>query len=183
MLQDTRLLGINLHSRRRRRAVVAAYYVLLLALLSVGLYKQRFLGYVFVIQTFTLGGFFGGIRAGGPVKPYSESVPDPDKSPIQELNLNGSRPLGLRALLDEREIHQRDHAHYTAYRLLCVVLCVGTVIFLFGVNLAPKFFANNASNLLWTLTVFVLSLPQSVILWTEPEPLPEGELALASSHP
>jgi hypothetical protein len=43
---------------------------------------------------------------------------------------------------------------------------------------APTFLMKNSPNLLWALVVFVLSLPQSVILWTEPEPLPETTLTL-----
>ena len=40
---------------------------------------------------------------------------------------------------------------------------------------APQFFTKNALNLLWFASIFVLSLPQSVILWTEPEPLSDSD--------
>ena len=33
------------------------------------------------------------------------------------------------------------------------------------------------------MLVFVLSLPQSVILWTEPDMRPDGELTLLSATP
>ena len=32
--------------------------------------------------------------------------------------------------------------------------------------------------LLWTMLVFTLSLPQSILLWTEPDPPAGGDLAL-----
>lgn len=36
-------------------------------------------------------------------------------------------------------------------------------------------------TLLWGLMIYALSLPQSVILWTEPTPLPEGRLTLVEA--
>ena len=81
-------------------------------------------------------------------------------------------------LLDERELHERNLAHYKAYRLLRWLICGITMICIYGTAFTPNFLLNNSLTLLWGITILVLSLPQSVILWTEPEPLPEGELAL-----
>jgi hypothetical protein len=149
----------------------------MLAILGVFLWKQRITFGIF-IQTVTLGGFFGGIRSEGVVKPYSEHTPEPGDSQIQQLNLNGVFPQQRARLLDERELQARDRAHYIAYRILRWTLCCAGAAIVFGMNFAPTFFLKNSPTLLWALVIFVLSLPQSVILWTEPEPLPDSTLTL-----
>ncbi len=178
MIQKATFLGISLRTTAHRRALVLAYYALLLGILGVFLWKQHFIAGGIFIQTLTLGGFFGGIRADGVVKPYAERTPDPTASPIQQLNLNGIFPRSSVRLLDERELHARDRAHYIAYRILRWTLCGAGAAMAFGMNFAPTFLINNSPNLLWALVVLVLSLPQSVVLWTEPEPLPENTLLL-----
>ncbi len=178
MIQQTTFLGISLRTTAHRRALVLAYYALLLAILGIFLWKQRFIAGGIFIQTLTLGGFFGGIRAGGVIKPYSDSIPDPTSSGVQQLNLNGVFPQQRVRLLDERELHARDRAHYIAYRILRWTVCLAGAAIVCGMSFAPGFLMKNSPNLLWALVVFVLSLPQSVILWTEPEPLPDTTLTL-----
>jgi hypothetical protein len=180
MIQKLTFLGISLRTRQRRRMLVLAYYALLLLLIAPCLWKQRMLPGAYVIQTLFLGSFFGGIRSEGVIKPYSENIREPGASGIQELNLTGLRSFAVRPLLDEREIHERDHTHYTAYRILRWAMGVIGVLYVAGMIAAPTFLANNIPNFLWIVIIFVLSLPQSVILWTEAEPLPDPELSLAT---
>jgi hypothetical protein len=155
------------------------YYGILGLMLAVLLWKQRFLPSAVLIQTFTLGGFFGGIRGGGVIKPYSEQTPVPGQSGVQQLNLSGISHFDMPQMLDERERHERDHAHYTAYRILRWSICGLALACFGGIALAPEFFANNAPNLLWGLCVYVLSLPQAVILWTEPAALRDQPMLVA----
>jgi hypothetical protein len=182
MIQKPRFLGISLRTRQRRRTLVLAYYAVLLLLISPCLWKQKMLPAAMIIQTLTLGGFFGGIRSEGVVKPYSDEIREPGYSGIQELNLNGLRAFAARPLLDEREVHERDRTHYTAYCILRWSMGVVGTLYVVGMMAAPTFLANNIANFLWIFIVFVLSLPQSIILWTEPEPLPEAGLTLVRQH-
>jgi hypothetical protein len=178
MIEKVSFLGISLRTRQRRRMLVLAYYAVVLLLIAPCIWKQKVIPGALIIQTMTLGGFFGGIRAEGVIKPYSEDIREPGYSGIQELNLNGVRAFAVRPLLDEREVHERDHAHYTAYRILRLSVGIMGFLYVAGMIAAPTFVANNISNLLWIFIVFVLSLPQSVILWTEPEPLADPDLTL-----
>jgi hypothetical protein len=84
----------------------------------------------------------------------------------------------MRSRGDERETHRRDHAHYLAYRALAYVVL--------GAFLAGSFRGPNTLRTLnaaaqrvgmvqWPqvllMAVFLLyiSLPQAILLWTEPD--------------
>lgn len=84
----------------------------------------------------------------------------------------------MRSRGDERETHRRDHAHYLAYRALTYVVL--------GAFLAGSFRGPNTLRTLnaaavrvgmvqWPqvllMAVFLLyiSLPQAILLWTEPD--------------
>jgi hypothetical protein len=122
--------------------------------------------------TIALGGLLGGLRQGGPVKPYGK-VPQPEG--VQTLNLAGRRPFEESTPLDERELGRRDHAHFTAYRILYVTLAFAAAAYLVCLLNAPQLTERATPPLLWSFFVYVLSLPQSVLLWTEPDE-PAGEL-------
>jgi hypothetical protein len=181
MIQRTTFLGYSLRTRTRRRALVLAYYGLLLLFLATATWRHKSISGALLAQTFALGSFFGGLRAGSIVKTYSTRVPDPDRSPIQQLNLGPVRPFVSRSPLDEREMHERDHAHYLAYSLLNLSLFAVGALTVLGMNVAPAMMMHNSVNLLWGFTIWTLSLPQSVILWTEPDPIEEGHLKLVTA--
>lgn len=89
----------------------------------------------------------------------------------------------IRTRGDEREMHRRDHAHFTAYRALgCFLL--GSVLmgalfagYFRGPNpitpLAPltlRGFLMQLPNVLLMATVLLYAtLPQAILLWTEPD--------------
>lgn len=84
---------------------------------------------------------------------------------------------------DEREMHRREHAHFRAYRILGISF-VGAFIAEFcfrGPNpitpSAPLAFRGFLMQLPYALllaTLFLyVSLPQAVLLWTEPDIDPE----------
>jgi hypothetical protein len=122
--------------------------------------------------TIALGSLLGGLRQGGPVKPYGK-VPQPEG--VQTLNLAGRRSFEESVPLDERERGRRDHAHFTAYRILYVTLACAALPYLICLLNLPQLTERATPPLLWAFFVYVLSLPQCVLLWTEPDE-PAGEL-------
>ena len=187
MIEQTTFLGMPLHTARQRRLLVVLYYTFLLGLLAFGMRFHKSLPGALVAQTFVLGGLFGGIRAGGLVKPYREpklplSGDDLDGTPIT-LNLSGRSPRTWGRFpwspLDEREREQVNHAHFVAYRILSSGMCVAAAAGVLGMIWAPAWMAHAAPLLLWVCIVVALSLPQSVLLWTEPNE-PAGELVALS---
>lgn len=90
---------------------------------------------------------------------------------------------------DEREMHRRDHAHYVAYRILLYGF-LALFSWYFVVTPAVRYFSGlNSSSLYLRLVLsgspeqhflfipiclFLGSLPQAVLLWTEPDMDPES---------
>jgi hypothetical protein len=89
----------------------------------------------------------------------------------------------MRTRGDEREIHRRDHAHFRAYRALgCVLLGYVLIGALFAgyfrepnpitplAPLALRGFLMQLPNVLLMATVLLYAtLPQAILLWTEPD--------------
>ncbi|WP_158824511.1 hypothetical protein [Granulicella sp. S156] len=168
MIEQTSFLGIPLKTQRQRRLLVVIYYLLLFTLFVLALWLPRKSYTPLVIQTFAFGGLLGGITVGGPVKVFSPPVlPLEMDSPLQSLNLSGPRQNSVWSPLDEREQSQRDHAHYEAYRILRWALGFMAIAYWLGMIWASGWLTAKAPILLWGLLVVVLSLPQSVVLWTE----------------
>lgn len=189
MISRMSFLGFPLRTTAQRRLLVCLYYGLLLTLTLVGLARQRRLPFSLMLQTVIFGGMLGGIRAGGPVKAYSEPVFDEDSDrdarPIQ-LGLNAVRDRVARPRywtpLDERETAVRDHAHFVAYRMLLWVAGVSAVAYWCTWQWAPAMLGSQAPLLVWLLLLVALSLPQGVLLWTEPGAAdPEGHEHLRSA--
>ena len=177
VLEQTQFLGMPLKTQKQRRLLVVLYYAVRLGLAVVGLWINKRDWGPLVAQTFVVGGLLGGIRIGGPVKIYEEPILPLDmEGAVQTLNLSGRKRFDSTwSSLDERERGQRDMAHYTAYRILRWSFGL-FVLGYFGVSaFAPAWLADKTLFLLWLFLLYVLSLPQAVVLWTEPEG-PAGEL-------
>jgi hypothetical protein len=90
--------------------------------------------------------------------------------PVQSLNLEHRLPTAeKRDHLDERERSERDEAHYVAFKLLRYTagpLCLGLALLLYDL---PRLAVRFGPAMLWTVLMLILSLPQLVILWTEPD--------------
>jgi hypothetical protein len=184
MIDQTSYLGMPLRTLRERRRLVVLYYLLISMLggvalwLGVGSTQISPLLWVAI----GLGGLFGGIRLSGksmdgPVKDYEKPpLPLGKEAGTQTLNLSGRKEFDRWEPLDERERTERDRAHYEAYRVLRWVLCCSYVAYWLGMNLADKWFKSRSLILFWIGLVVVLSLPQSVVMWTEPQE-PAEELA------
>ncbi len=185
MITETSFLGLPLRTAAQRRTFVLLYYGLLVLFTVVAFARHRALPEALWMQTLVFGSMLGGIRTGGPVKAYAEprfplGAGALDEQPIAlGLDPGLRRAMAPRAWspLDERETAQRDRAHYQAYRIVRWTVC-GAAGAYFGAWLwRPLLLEHETPVLLWLLLVFVLSLPQAVLLWTEPAP-PEGELVV-----
>jgi hypothetical protein len=84
----------------------------------------------------------------------------------------------MRTRGDEREMHRRDHAHYPAYYSPTYAL-VGTLFagYFRSPNpitplLPPALrgcLIELPSNILWATGILYFTLPQAILLWTEPD--------------
>ncbi len=82
--------------------------------------------------------------------------------------------------LDERQIAVRDRAHHHAYQVLAMVILTVTAApmaasLYFGVDLPLQMTAWHFVGLFLFFMNLGVSLPASVIAWTEPDPEPENE--------
>jgi hypothetical protein len=84
----------------------------------------------------------------------------------------------MRARADEREMHRREHAHFRAYRFLGYGLVAALFAGYFrGPNpitpllpLALRAFLMDLPQMLVVATVILyVTLPQAILLWTEPD--------------
>jgi hypothetical protein len=181
MIEQTSFLGMPLKTPRQRRLLVVLYYAVLLGFAAAGLLMSKSTWGPLVAQTFVFGGLLGGIRMGGPVKAYARPhFPLDMDSTVHTLNLHGRKPFDPSTPeawvpLDERERTRRDIAHYTAYRILRWAFGGFVLTYFLVMGWAPAWIADKTLFLLWVFLLYVLSLPQAVVLWTEPGE-PVGEL-------
>ncbi len=80
--------------------------------------------------------------------------------------------------LDERELSLRNAAHYRAYQILrsalTTVMAAPMVAFVyFGVDLPLRLTQWHFMALFFLFANLSVSLPASVVAWTEPDPEPE----------
>ena len=122
--------------------------------------------------------FLGGYNFGGLIKPFNSKGPfhrAPIFPPPPFLKLT-SREYRLESYHnDERELHQRDRAHYQAYQAITYILIFFYMLAGFWGNLL-RFLTRRpllANELLCGLAlvamVTALTLPQAILLWTEPD--------------
>ena len=194
MRTEIRLLGqrINTAPRSTRRGLVSAFYVSFAIVLGLAWSTGGRSAASFWVLEFSmllgpiLGGYFsrstsllGGAGLvepfdGGRVLKYPERSGRPYLSSL--LHPEVDRDPGIR--VDERSLRRRDSAHYAAFRTL------GTVIFLMfmlqfnseGLSGEPVFDGLSTKTvnhielcLLQVGWLFVCTLPQAILLWTEPD--------------
>jgi len=180
---------VDMAARAHRRALVVLLYSVL-AMGMAGLFYAdhwRVTGYYLVFATFLINRvFLGGYDFGGLVKPFNGKAPRRSDvaPPFLLLALRVYRPvLGENAYRsDERELEQRGRAHYQAYQALTVVLAL--LWLPAGWNaFRPAWVAGLGTmvplavyGLVLAGIVLALTLPQAILLWTEPdmEGEPEG---------
>jgi len=184
------LLGkrINMTSRARRRWLVALIYVgfavwmisafCFLDHLQDVFESMMFLAFWpagFLVNRYLLGGY----GYGGLVKPFYNTQPWPYETPRDPhwlclvLQLPPS-PDKVDYRNDERELRQRDHVHFQAYRAVSVSMVIVTMLLYMRRHERPFLgFLSVPSDLPFALTLAVLfvsqTLPQAILLWTEPD--------------
>lgn len=190
----------KLASRAQRRRLVAIFYAAFATLISAAwLIDPSGYGGAFFTMYFTalFGPILGGYLCGwlkpfnvGLVKPFggNEVLKYSNKRNRSALSKTfypeGGFP-GIRN--DERELSQRDHAHFIAYRALALIVMLA--FFLQFTQSSPFFykhvafwtsfgFSTIALNrvtyvLLQAGYILALTLPPAVRLWTEPDMEPD----------
>jgi hypothetical protein len=71
--------------------------------------------------------------------------------------------------LDERELSLHNRMHTKAYYLLQIVIPAGVLLLTSPEVSASAWLVSFRIPLLWLLSMVVTSLPQTMILWTEPD--------------
>jgi hypothetical protein len=186
MVEQTSFLGMRLRTRWQRRVLVVAYYAVLLTVAIVGVARpgQRpVLSLVYFAFWMCL--LLGGIYGRGPVKSYTRpilpleagrgiSLWDNKGDEFQSLGIGRPQPNrdagqhGVWEPLDEREQTERDHAHYEAYRILRWTLGIAVMAYWLSLHWTYPWLNAKLPVLAMVVLVYVLSLPQAVLLWTEP---------------
>jgi len=175
---------ISMAQRGRRRVLVVAIYAILAGAL-IGSYFSS--GWRTVSPYIILGTilacriFLGGYYPGGLVKKFNNNAARQfEAPPVLALKLRVYRPVpGVGADVyhnDERELGLRDRAHYHAYRILAVSLVVPWFVSSFS---GEVWSATNSIHLCAALLLAIitlsLTLPQAILLWTEPDMEPEQQ--------
>jgi hypothetical protein len=176
-----KLFGIPVARQRTRRMLLVVYWCAITAFAGAFLLDQTrhtlgVFGILIALQMLTnLPALLGGVRAGGAVKPYRgvRWAPLLDRDDLQTV-FGGPKPvvaglLNPEAELDERETRLRDRTHFVAYTLMRWI----TLALFAGYGLIAYFspeWMRQAGLFFFLLLALVLwSLPQTLILWTEPD--------------
>lgn len=183
MISRSVYLGISMCRRRARRRLVVGYWtavVLMLALGAVtahqrpGLFDPWWVPLLIGGFLGTATVFLGGSARLGPLPDFdSDPTPPPAWVPLQVANRILSRGAGNGdfsiASLDERDFRLRDRAHYSAYRFLrqwLIWALISAYVLFQYIYPHHEFLAIPVYAL---LILVVFNLPQSLILWTEPD--------------
>jgi hypothetical protein len=173
---------VDMAPQNHRRALVALIYGTL-AIFMAGLYwldGWRTTGYYLVFATFLINRLLlGGYNFGGLIKPFSGKPPArPEQAPpflLLALRVYEPGPARSEYRSDERDLAQRDRAHYQAYQALASVLAI---LWLFSgwsafaphlLTWLPVAPALLVYGVVLASVVVALTLPQAILLWTEPD--------------
>lgn len=175
---------IDMARRIRRRVLVVSVYVSLAILMGTLWFFTHWRGtgaYVLFAAMLVCKLFLGGYYRGGLVKPFHYRRPsNPDAPPpLLALKLRVYQSVlpsdedALRS--DERELHQRDHAHFLAFQWITIAL-VAPWILAYSRMLRPRFVlipGMTADEFYFAFALIgmmlLLTLPQAILLWTEPD--------------
>lgn len=171
---------VSMARRNRRRTMIVLIYFIIAVLVIAACANSRLndMGvYVLWAAIFACRLFLGGNAPGGLVKPFNSKGQREWESPpsLLALKLRVYQPipgLGADYRNDERELHQRDRAHYWAYQILGVSILVPWFILSFpklGFLISHALAIQIVSGMLLASIAMFLTLPQAILLWTEPD--------------
>jgi hypothetical protein len=177
------LIFIPVETQRSRRAVVVGYYVFFIAFAILFLWLRGPAKYVLLLPlTYICAAMLGGLTVTGPVRLFSQwQRKFKDGS---AWGIDGSRPhpyLKGRPLispldrLDEHDIATRDRAHYLAYSALrWPAIAAALLAPIFLLDATPAQVGRILLIVSVSVAVLFFSLPQAIILWTEPDLDPDS---------
>lgn len=182
MRAELALFGMRfeMSRRARRRALVALVYAAFGALMAASWFLDhwRMRGTYFLMNFALLASWvvFVGYYPGGLLRPFDGYVRRRNASPPSTaLNLNGgpAAPAVRESLNDERELRERDRAHYTAFRWFAIALlflCILANPYLVGwLHLTADRILDLFHGGLLVGLMLGLTLPQAILVWTEPD--------------
>jgi hypothetical protein len=177
MISETRTTwGVSINRRSTRRWIVAGYWLMTaffaFAMLMHSIrHHGSFASMSLVYALFWLPAFLGGVRAGGAVKPFRKA-----HFPMEELRNSGMISLfergGQKALsdgLDEREMRLRDRVHFVSYTVTRWLALAFFGLYALISAQHPEWLQTTGPVFLFVLVLVMWGLPQSIILWNEPD--------------
>ncbi|MGA3045746.1 MAG: hypothetical protein ABSD67_03945 [Terracidiphilus sp.] len=190
MKTELRVAGFTLSmgTRRRRRALVIVIYLFLSALLCAALLWAPWalgsvLWFLFLVGLINRV-FFGGLTTRGLVGPFASDIrplwfrDDPPPASRIDRWIWRRSPSRKDLQADEREDRLRDRVHYRSYRILTLLTYVVWGLFaivrmgpFLGMGSLPFDFALMVAA---AVAMLALTLPQAILLWTEPDMETEG---------
>ncbi len=177
MISNTRnLWGWSINRRSTRRWIVVFYWLLVALIAYATLcYTIRhggaFLGIQIIQILVLLPALLGGVRAGGAIKPFrglrSPVYAFMDQRMISLFHRDTAAEQEVE--LDERETRLRDRVHFVAYTVVRW-LAMGLIVLygIFGMT-NPEWLGLTGPMFFVLLVLVLWSLPQSIILWNEPD--------------
>jgi len=175
---------INMAPRRRRRWLVVLVYAAIAALLAWLWFHNHWPGAFFwpvFASVFVNRLLLGGLLPGGLVKPFQNKKTYSYKSESSLYDLlrwgfhRAPDPGKDTFRSDERELRGRDRAHYRAYGTLYTAVTLLLFALIDRVEPQPLFASLPVPSDLFlyylgivTLILFA-TLPQAILLWTEPD--------------
>jgi hypothetical protein len=184
------LLGkrIDMAPRARRRMLVVLIYVGIGAAMTGFWFLDRWhtSSAYLILATIPINRFFlGGYNFGGLIKPFNGKAPRRNQTPPSSLSLvlriYRPEPDEREYRNDEREADLSRQAHYRAYPVLSLAMIAMWLVTNFHANI-PRLLTRLSipvDPLLYGLTtasvVVAFTLPQAILLWTEPDMETEAE--------
>jgi hypothetical protein len=180
------LLGFSVKRRATRRKAIVVYWCFCVWFCSLiitrGFETQGTVSFLICLfLCFSIiAGELGGIRANGAVKRF-EGLRHRERRPTFQTLLK-NEPLDAEGTvrtsdpMDEREEKIRDHAHFDAFKFSRRLSLLLLVCFVFLDMSHTQNLLHIAQAFLFGIALTMWSLPQTLILWSEPdmEPADEG---------
>jgi hypothetical protein len=179
---------INMAPRTHRRWLVGAFYGIFGSLLLESWFIGSHTGGGFLTIEFTLmvgpilGGYFAGIGVlsgrAGLVEPFKaqKTLKYPESASILRPStlLHPVVDDDPELRTDERALRRRDYAHYVSHGFLGAVVSVGFILeFLNNSPLDIGLSSNSVNRIVYCLLqigyISSMTLPQAILLWTEPD--------------
>jgi hypothetical protein len=187
MITTNRMLGISVARRNTRRVIVVLYWSFLVVFSWGFMHHHAHQGFDNLL-TFNdlllaalLPALLGGVRAGGPVKPFrgvhwipwatdwnDYSFKSFYEIPDTKSLLRRASTSDVYTPLDERETRLRDRVHFLAYTLARWLALLILAVYLLFAAIDQAWIARLGPMIVFMLTLTLWSLPQTMILWTEP---------------